>query len=61
MNGTKISRSWDEDCRDAATGLSPGLLRYATARPSLAVGLVEVTGRDVGLAESGFQPWEIVL
>ena len=28
------------------------------ARPSLAVGSIEITGRDVGLAESGLQPWE---
>jgi hypothetical protein len=53
-NGTKIRPIWGEDCREAATGLSPGLLRYATARPSLAVGLAEITGRDVGPAEPGF-------
>jgi hypothetical protein len=31
----------------------PGLLRYATARPRLAAGIVGQLGRDVGLVESG--------
>jgi hypothetical protein len=39
----------------------PGLLRYATARPGLAVCLAEITGRDVGLAESGLKPWAEIL
>ena len=34
--------------------LSPGRRRCALARPSLASGIAESPGRDVGLAESGF-------
>jgi hypothetical protein len=37
--------------------LSPGRRRCALARPSLESGKAESPGRDVGLAESGFQPW----
>jgi hypothetical protein len=42
---------------EGATELSPGRRRCALARPSLASGIAESPGRDVGLAESGFQPW----
>jgi hypothetical protein len=37
---------------------SPGRRRYAMARPNLATMYNHRVGRDVGLAESGLQPWE---
>jgi hypothetical protein len=37
--------------------LNSGLLRFATARPSLAAWHIPGVGRDVGLAESGSKPW----
>jgi hypothetical protein len=37
---------------------SPGRRRYAMARPNLGTFLGLEAGRDVGLAESGLQPWE---
>ena len=40
--------------REAVTGNSSGLLRYATARPSIVIRHGHVASRDVGLAESEF-------
>ena len=44
-------------CREAAVDYSPGLLRYATARPGVGTLTAYLQSRDVGLAESGLQPW----